>query len=542
MSPEHETNGVNTQIMAVLLHELIFESADCQPHQPALQYKSETLTYRELAERIKDFSFTLMGMGIERSERVVIYLPKCLENVIAIFGVLAAGATFVPVNPVLKPHQVCHILRDCNARLLITTPVKLKSLQETMVDCVDLTDLVLVDDQGETDPSGYNQHLMTWEAFSEQCSPCATHPVVASDLAALIYTSGSTGEPKGVALSHHNMVVGAQSVAGYLRNTASDRILVVLPLSFDYGLSQLTTAFLVGATAVLINYLLPMEVLNTLVQERITGLATVPPLWNLLVQLSWPLGIAQQLRYITSSGGVMPVKTTERLRQVLPNTEIYLMYGLTEAFRSTYLPPDQVSRRPNSIGIAIPNAEILVLRPDGTPCGEDEPGELVHRGPLVALGYWNDEAATRQRFRPFPPDVDGQSNRERAVWSGDIVKRDSQGYLYFIGRHDDLIKTSGFRVSPNEIEAIVHASELVEEVVALGIPHATLGQSIALIVVPKKGESLTEERLINACKRHLATYMMPARVEFRTRITTNANGKLDRKQLARELMESSTDV
>ncbi|MEJ2426656.1 MAG: acyl-CoA ligase (AMP-forming), exosortase A system-associated [Candidatus Thiodiazotropha sp.] len=528
--------------MAVLLHELIFETADCQPDQPALQYKSETLTYRELAERIKDVSFALMGMGIDRSERVVIYLPKCLENVIAIFGVLAAGATFVPVNPVLKPHQVCHILRDCNARLLITTPVKLKSLQETMVDCVDLTDLVLVDDQGETDPSGYNQHLMTWESFSDQCSPCATHPVVASDLAALIYTSGSTGEPKGVALSHHNMVVGAQSVAGYLRNTASDRILVVLPLSFDYGLSQLTTAFLVGATAVLINYLLPMEVLNTLVQERITGLATVPPLWNLLVQLSWPLGIAQQLRYITSSGGVMPVKTTERLRQVLPNTEIYLMYGLTEAFRSTYLPPDQVSRRPNSIGIAIPNAEILVLRPDGTPCDADEPGELVHRGPLVALGYWNDEAATRQRFRPFPPDIAGQSNRERAVWSGDIVKRDRQGYLYFIGRHDDLIKTSGFRVSPNEIEAIVHASGLVEEVVALGIPHATLGQSIALIVVPKKGESLTEEQLINACKRHFATYMMPARVEFRTRITTNANGKLDRKQLARELMESSTDV
>ncbi len=527
--------------MAGLLHELIFESANRQPDQPALQYKSQTLRYRELAERIKIFSHALMDMGIDRSDRVAIYLPKCHENVIAIFGVLAAGATFVPINPVLKPHQVSHILLDCQARLLVTTPGKLKSLQDTLADCVDLTDLLLVDDQGETDPSEYTQHLMTWESFLDRCSQCATHPVVESDLAALIYTSGSTGEPKGVVLSHHNMVVGARSVAGYLRNTASDRILVVLPLSFDYGISQLTTAFLVGATAVLINYLLPMEVLNTLLQERITGLATVPPLWNLLVQLPWPEGIAQQLRYITSSGGVMPVETTESLRQVLPNTEIYLMYGLTEAFRSTYLPPEQVSRRPKSMGIAIPDAEILVLRPDGTPCDEDEPGELVHRGPLVALGYWNDEVATRQRFRPFPPDVDGQPDRERAVWSGDIVKRDSQGYLYFIGRHDDLIKTSGFRVSPNEIEAIVHASGLVEEVVALGIPHATLGQSIALIVVPRKGESLTEERLINACKRHLATYMMPARVEFRARIITNANGKLDRKQLALELMESSTD-
>jgi acyl-CoA synthetase (AMP-forming)/AMP-acid ligase II len=306
-------------------------------------------------------------------------------------------------------------------------------------------------------------------------------------------------------------------------------------------MSQLTTAFLVGATVVLINYLLPMEVLNTLAQEKITGLAAVPPLWNLLVELSWPSEAALHLRYITSSGGVVPVETTELLRQVLPNTEIYLMYGLTEAFRSTYLTPDQVSKRPTSIGKAIPNAEVLVLRSDGTPCGVDEPGELVHRGSLVSMGYWNDVEATSQRFRPIPNRVDAIPGDELAVWSGDIVKMDSEGYLYFIRRDDDLIKTMGYRVSPFEIEEIFYRSGLVSEVVALGIPHSTIGQSIILVATPKNAAEVTEKLLLESCKQRLASYMMPAEVIFRGSLPTNPNGKVDRKQLKLEVMESISE-
>ena len=524
--------------MAALLHDLIYESAGRSPDQTALQYKSSSLSYRRLAGQVELFSRVLMSIGIEKSDRVAIYLPKCLENVIAIFGSVAAGAVFVPINPVLKPHQVSHILLDCGAKLLITTQGKFRSLDGTLAYCVDLNHLVLIDGDAETDLSKVSQTVLSWEDFLHRSPSGPVHRVIESDIAALIYTSGSTGDPKGVILTHRNMVAGAQSVARYLKNDASDRILVVLPLSFDYGVSQLTTAFLVGATAVLINYLLPMEVLNTLAQERITGLAAVPPLWNLLVQLPWPEQAVRHLRYITSSGGVVPVETTELLHQVLPDTDIYLMYGLTEAFRSTYLPPDQVEKRPTSMGIAIPNVEVLVLKPDGTPCGVDEPGELVHRGPLVAQGYWNDEAATAQRFRPIPNGIDALPQRELAVWSGDVVKRDSQGYLYFVGRNDDLIKTSGYRVSPNEIEAIFRATGLVSEVIALGIPHTTMGQSIALIVVPRPGEEVSEERLINACKKSLASYMIPAVVVFRSAIPVNPNGKLDRKQLALELMES----
>src|SRR6185312_7014610 len=268
---------------------------------------------------------------------------------------------------------------------------------------------------------------------------------------AILYTSGSTGKPKGVMLSHRNMVAGAKSVASYLENGPQDVLLAALPLSFDAGFSQLTTAFHAGARVVLLNYLLPRDVLRALDAERVTGLTGVPPLWIQLSDLEWPAGIAQHLRYIANTGGRMPRETLEKLRARLPRTKPFLMYGLTEAFRSTFLPPEEVDRRPDSIGKAIPNAEILVLRDDGTPCEPDEPGELVHRGALVGMGYWNDAAKTAERYKVLPGREAGFVLPEIAVFSGDTVRRDRDGYLYFIGRRDEMIKTSGYRVSPTEI-------------------------------------------------------------------------------------------
>src|SRR5690606_728353 len=266
-----------------------------------------------------------------------------------------------------------------------------------------------------------------------------------TDIAAILYTSGSTGRPKGVVLSHRNMVCGATSVASYLENTADDRILAVLPFSFDAGLSQLTTGFSVGATVVMLDYLLPRDVVRTLAEQRITGITGVPPLWVQIVDQEWPSEVAGSLRYLANTGGAMPSETLRRLRSLLPDTSIFLMYGLTEAFRSTYLPPSEIDRRPGSIGKAIPNAEILVLRPDGTECDPEEPGELVHRGALVAQGYWNDPERTREKFRPLPSGEPGFQHTEVAVWSGDTVKKDRDGFLYFIGRRDEMIKSSGYR-------------------------------------------------------------------------------------------------
>jgi acyl-CoA ligase (AMP-forming) (exosortase A-associated) len=360
-------------------------------------------------------------------------------------------------------------------------------------------------------------------------------------MAAILYTSGSTGQPKGVVLSHRNLIAGAQSVAEYLENTASDRILAVLPFSFDYGLSQLTTAFCVGACAVLMDYLLPNDVIKAVARYGITGLAAVPPLWIQLASLDWPDAARDSLRYITNSGGAMPQPITKALRERLPKTKVFLMYGLTEAFRSTYLPPEQVEIRPDSMGQAIPNAEILVVREDGSPCAPGEPGELVHRGAHVSLGYWNDRERTAARFRPAPGQPQGLPNPELAVWSGDQVRRDQDGYLYFISRKDEMIKTSGYRVSPTEVEEVAYATGLVEELAALGVPHPTLGQAIVVVAkaAPEQAgkEPDLETRLLEHLRRELPGFMVPHRVVVQDALARNPNGKIDRKLLATALAD-----
>jgi acyl-CoA ligase (AMP-forming) (exosortase A-associated) len=353
-------------------------------------------------------------------------------------------------------------------------------------------------------------------------------------VAAILYTSGSTGRPKGVVLSHRNMVAGARSVAEYLENRPDDRLLAVLPLSFDYGLSQLTTAFSVGAGVVLLEYLLPRDVIGAVARWGITGLAAVPPLWNQLARLPWPPDAARSLRYLTNSGGAMPRATTAALRAALPDARIFLMYGLTEAFRSTYLPPEQIDVRPDSIGRAIPNVEVLVVRDDGTECAPGESGELVHRGALVGLGYWNDPEKTAQRYRPAPGQPPELPNPELAVWSGDQVRRDAEGYLYFVSRKDEMIKTSGYRVSPTEVEEVVYASGLAAQAVAIGIPHPDLGQAIALVVQPSRAD-VTEQELLEHCRRELPTFMTPVAAFLRGELPRNQNGKIDRKALGEEL-------
>ncbi|HHW78302.1 MAG TPA: AMP-binding protein, partial [Xanthomonadaceae bacterium] len=290
-----------------------------------------------------------------------------------------------------------------------------------------------------------------------------------------------------------------------------------------------------GARAVLMDYLLPRDVVATVVRDGITGLAAVPPMWVQLAQLDWPTAAVDSLRYFTNSGGAMPRATLAALRRALPKTTPFLMYGLTEAFRSTYLPPEELDRRPDSIGKAIPSAEVLVVREDGAPCAPGEPGELVHRGSLVALGYWNDPARTAERFRPAPGQHPGLPLLELAVWSGDTVRADEDGFLYFIGRKDDLIKTSGYRVSPTEIEEVLYGSGQLAEAAALGVPHPALGQAVVAVVKPLR-DALNESELIAHCKRHLPNFMVPLQIVVRSAdLPRNPNGKIDRKILAEDL-------
>jgi acyl-CoA ligase (AMP-forming) (exosortase A-associated) len=516
------------------LHDIVAETTAWRPEGPALTFKGTTLAYRELWDRAAAMGGGLQRLGLGRGHRVAIYLDKRVETVVSVFATSIAGGVFVPVNPLLRPRQVTHIVDDCAARVLITSADRFDQLEDQLAECKSIELVVLIGDAREARP-GARYDIVEWEAVASSGAAPAEAGAVDLDMAAILYTSGSTGRPKGVVLSHRNLLVGAESVSGYLGNDEHDVILAALPLSFDAGFSQLTTAFSSGAHVVLMNYLLPGDVVRLCAKHRVTGLTCVPPLWIQLAEQRWTPEASGSLRYFANTGGRMPRATLDRLRAIFPQAEPFLMYGLTEAFRSTYLDPAEVDRRPDSIGKAIPNAEILVVREDGSPCDPNEEGELVHRGPLVAMGYWNDPGRTAERFRPAPHREDGLSTTELAVFSGDIVTRDEEGFLYFVGRKDDMIKTSGYRVAPTEIEEIAYDTGVVRDAVAVGVDDDRIGQAIVLVVSPKPGTGFEAAALLDDLRGQLPLYMVPREIVVRAELPRSPNGKFDRTVLRREL-------
>jgi acyl-CoA ligase (AMP-forming) (exosortase A-associated) len=477
-------------------------------HAPALVERDRRLTYAELEAQVSAVAGSLAAR-VAPGDRVAVWLPKSIECVVLLFAIARAGAVMVPVNPVLKGQQVAHILADSGAALIVTHRARAAGL-----GAVPCPVLLLEAD---------------WAQLVAGTSPPADAPG-GDTLAALLYTSGSTGRPKGVMVTHANLLAGARSVAAYLGTGRHDHVLSVLPLSFDFGFSQLTTAFLSGARVVLLDYLTPRDVVQACARHGVTQLAAVPPLWVQLAAQEWPADARAPLRTLSNSGGRLPVPTVRALRGLFPDARLHLMYGLTEAFRSTTLPPELVDSHPASIGRAIPDAEILVVRPDGTLTDDGEHGELVHCGPLVAKGYWRDAARTAERFRTAPPCSQAGGI---AVWSGDTVVRDADGLLTFVGRTDETIKTMGTRVSPTEIEELAHQSGAVAQVVAFGVADDVAGQRIRLVAAPAAGlqAAAAEAQLMAHFRREAAPFMHPAVILWLDALATSANGKLDRAAL-----------
>jgi acyl-CoA ligase (AMP-forming) (exosortase A-associated) len=416
---------------------------------------------------------------------------------------------------------------------LITTREKLETLAQTIKDTPSLDFLVLVGEGGPVDVP-----LSTY-AFEDLCAldlPAGWRDHgIEKDLAAILYTSGSTGKPKGVMLSHAQVMAGSSIVSTYLEITESDRILAVLPFSFDAGMNQLMTAWQQGATLILINFVFAREVVKTLIAERVTGLAGVPTFWSLLSQPS--SGLHKQplphLRYITNTGGAMPQPVLAKLRELLPPTRVYLMYGLTEAFRSTYLPPEELDRRPTSMGKAIPDTEILVINEEGKPCKPGEVGELVHRGPTVSMGYWGQPELTAKVLRPHPFLPPELGDVERVCYSGDYVKMDEDGFLYFIGRRDTMIKSSGFRISPTEVEEVLFKSGLLKIAAVIGIPDPVLGQTVKAFVVAREDVDLKAEGLREFCAANMPRHMVPKAIEVLDQMPRTTSGKVDYPALRR---------
>jgi len=519
-------------------HHLLTDAALRWGSAPAVTYKDRTLTYSELWEDSRMVAAGLRRVGLRRGDRIGLYMEKRPENVTAVFGASAASGVFVPVNPVLRPKQVAYILDNCSCRVLITTPERFELLREELDSCPSVEHVIVLGAPSAGSRERYS--LVTWdEILSNPSFHLLTDDgMVDHDPAAILYTSGSTGKPKGVVISHRNLLAGAESVSTYLENEPSDVILAALPLSFDAGFSQLTTGFNVGAHVVLVNYVLPEDVIRRCAKHGVTGLTAVPPLWIQLADKSWPEEAARSMRYIANTGGRMPRATLDKLRTIFPKAKPYLMYGLTEAFRSTYLDPSEVDRRPDSIGKAIPNAEILVVRPDGSLCDAGESGELVHRGALVTLGYWGDPEKTAKRYKPVPARELGLCLPEMAVWSGDLVVRDEEGFLYFVGRNDEMIKTSGYRVSPTEIEEVAYSSPAVGDAVALGVEDPKLGQHIVLFVSPTEGQQIESRALLSEFTNQVPLYMVPKRIIVRPSLPRSPNGKFDRNLLKTELASS----
>jgi acyl-CoA ligase (AMP-forming) (exosortase A-associated) len=513
---------------AATLDELLDATASRSPDRVAVVDGDPRLTYAELLAASDSLASALRDAGISTGDRVANSLQKSWQSLVAMLGASRAGGAFVNLNPMLKAAQVGYIAADCGARVLIADTDRLQSIDAGSAN---------VDAVFHLGPPP-----SAWPASRDLATVLATpgrdQPVrlIENDLATILYTSGSTGMPKGVAFSQRNLVVGAEIVADYLENTPDDRILSVLPFSFDYGLNQLTTAIHAGASLVVQRSQLPGDLLRSLRRHEITGVAGVPPVWALLLRNAKSLETEPltSLRYITNSGGRIPQANLDTLRRLLPDTRIFLMYGLTEAFRSTYLPPEQIERGSECIGKAIPNTEILVVK-DGRACEPGEVGELVHRGPTVALGYWGNEAATAARYRPNPLAPPELLDVERVVYSGDLVRRDDDGYLYFVGRNDAMIKSGGFRISPEEVENLLIASGLVREACAFGAPDPDeiVGQIVIAVISLRDG---APEDALERIRGHVIgggpAYMTPREINVVDELPHGATGKIDRPAIA----------
>lgn len=478
---------------------------------PALALRGVTLSWKDLRSRVARLAAWLAARVPERGARVASWAGKGELTCLLPLAAARAGLVHVPINPLLKRAQVAHILADSGAAMLIANAARLATLEaeDTAPECALLAEENVGAEVAET------RHGLP---------PSAADP---AELAALLYTSGSTGRPKGVMLSHANLWLGAVSVASYLALTEDDVTLAVLPLSFDYGQNQLLSTWYAGGSVVPLDYLAPRDVIKACSRHGVTTLAAVPPLWLQLLEQDWPRDAVAPLRRLTNSGGALTFDILRRLRSNFPQTSIFPMYGLTEAFRSTYLDPALVDSHPGSIGKAVPFAEILVIGDDGAVAASGEEGELVHCGPLVAQGYWRDEARTAERFRPAPA---ASRYGGIAAWSGDRVRRDEAGLLYFLGRRDAMIKSAGNRISPQEIEDAALATGLASEAVAFGVPDPQLGQAIHLIV---RGSG-DDRALRDALKRELPNFMLPRAIRWVARMPLGPNGKIDRVALQGE--------
>jgi amino acid adenylation domain-containing protein len=515
----------------MLVQDFLRNSAERFPDKTALVCGGQRYAYAHILEQSRRLGIALRALGLQRQDRVVIFCENSVEAVVALFGTLMASGIFVLLNPAMKARKLAYILNNSGARILIAPPNKADVLREAIAEAPEIRHLVWAgpiqaDTQSPDAPVA--EHRL--DGLISDSGPASTKPDAASidvDLATIIYTSGSTGDPKGVMSAHCNMVAAAHGITTYLENTPEDIILNTLPLSFDYGLYQVLMAFFIGGTVVLEpSFAFPYRVLERLVSEKATGFPIVPTMVALLLQMQdLSMFDFSSLRYITNTAAALPIPHIRRLVEVFPVVKIYSMYGLTECKRVAYMPPEKLAGRMGSVGIPMPNCEVFVMDEEGREVGPNQVGELVIRGANVMQGYWRSPEESAKRFRP------GRYRGDVRLYSGDLFRRDEEGFLYFVGRRDDMIKTKGERVSPKEIENVICELNGVAEAAVIGVPDEILGQAVKAFIVLSANTALPEKEILSYCKNNLEPFMVPKYIEFRSALPKTSTGKIDKKPL-----------
>jgi len=510
----------------VLVDHFLHNSAERFPNKVALVCDGQRLTYSDLEARANQLAWGLQASGVRRGDRVAVWLPNSVEAVLAIFAILKAGAVFVVVNATTKPVKLAYVLNNCAARGLFALGRFAGKTADLLASAPEL-DFVALCGRGAEKGAAGRPHVVAFhhllEGYPTDPPPCSTIDI---DLACLIYTSGSTGEPKGVMSTHANVAFAASSIIEYLENEPEDIVINVLPLSFDYGLYQLLMAFKFGGTLVLErSFAYPAAILQRIEAERVTGLPGVPTVFAMLLQMDLSRFDLASLRYLTNTGAALPVEHIKRLRDAFPWARLYSMYGLTECKRTLYLPPEELDRRPGSVGIAIPGTEVWIEGEAGERLGPGEVGELVVRGSHVMQGYWNDPEGTARMYRP------GRYPAERLLYTGDLFRMDEDGFLYFVARKDDIIKSRGEKVAPKEVENVLYQLPGVVEAAVIGVPDALLGEAIKAFIVCDEGQQLTEQDVLRHCAQNLENFMVPKYLEFRASLPKTPSGKIDKSPL-----------
>jgi long-chain acyl-CoA synthetase len=512
----------------VLVSDYLTDSAARAPGKTALVADEGRRTYAALDAECNRLAHALRASGVVPGDRVAIFLENGLSAAVAIFGVLKAGAAFVVINPSTKSGKLVRILDDCGAAALVTAPKFRDAVAAAGTQAQSVKRIVLAE-PGAARPA-VDVPVIDFTADARTFSDCPPDACrIDVDIAGIIYTSGSTGVPKGVVLSHANILAIADAITQYLENVPDDVILGALPLSFGYGLYQLMTSVKVGATLILErSFAYPYKVIETVRRERVTGFPGVPTMFAVLLQMD-SLDPAQfeSVRYVTSAGAALPTAHLTRLAEGLfAHARIYSMYGVSECARVTYLPPEEVSRRPGSVGRGMPNEDWYIVDDEGRRLGPGQTGELVVRGSHVMQGYWAKPELTARAIRP------GMHPWERNLYTGDLFTTDADGYLYFVSRKDDIIKTRGEKVSPREVEGVICELPEVQEAAVVGVPDPILGEAIKAFVVPVEGAEIDQKRVVMQCAKKLENFMVPASVEFRSSLPKTESGKIKHRELA----------